>query len=173
MSESGEIKLNLGCGKNLLQGFINFDMEYPNNYKEKGQTFIKRDLNRGLPFGYNTVDRIEAVSFLEHLMPNDMIFMMNECWRTLKNGKVLMVKVPYWKSEACWRDPTHIRGYSMETTKYFDQRSIEKYKTYGFMPWNVEEIKMLRNRDDTEDSMIKWVLTPYKEAEWQELNHNF
>jgi len=158
-------KLNLGCGVTPLKDYINIDWENPG---VEGFEFVKRDIARGLPFDDNSIDEIRAISVLEHLDSDDFTFVMNECWRVLKEEKHLMVKVPYWKSEACWRDPTHRRGFSMGTLRYFDQNSIHHYPTYGFMPWNVVGNQLMDSRGEKQ-SLIEWVLSPYKKGKWANL----
>jgi len=165
------MKLNLGCGLTLLKGFINIDLEYPDNIdffiaQAKGTKFIRRDITRGLPFSNNSIDEIRAISVLEHLDSDDFLFVMNECWRVLKEETFLIVKVPYWKSDACWRDPTHKRGFSLNTIRYFDQMSIKHYPTYGFMPWNIINERLMNSRHEKE-SIINWVLSPYKKGDWK------
>ena len=70
------MKLNIGCGKNKLKGFINLDIS-PNVAPD-----IVRDIERGLPFGDNTFDEAVSSHTLEHI--RDLIFVMNEIWRVCK-----------------------------------------------------------------------------------------
>jgi SAM-dependent methyltransferase len=73
------------------------------------------------PFDDDTAERIEAIDLLEHL--GDTVAFMDECWRILRADGVLHVQAVGWQSENLWRDPTHKRGFHVDTFLYFDPDS--------------------------------------------------
>ena len=120
--------LNLGCGNRPLKDATNHD-----RLKHRPEVAVAWDLNR-LPWPWKDgeFDGIHAISVLEHL-DIDLLASVNECWRILKPGGTLKCRVPYWRHETCWRDPTHRRGYTMETFDIFDvTTNIGKPTAYGF-----------------------------------------
>jgi predicted SAM-dependent methyltransferase len=81
------MKLNLGCGLDRLDGFVNVDIE------EKFKPDKILDLNKfPYPFDDDCVDEIRMYQVLEHL--DDVIMVIKECHRILKRGGVLDIKVP-------------------------------------------------------------------------------
>jgi predicted SAM-dependent methyltransferase len=81
------IKLNLGCGYDIKEGYINIDM------KQNNGVDIVVDLNEcKLPFEDNTVDEIYMAHILEHII--DRYTFIQECYRVLKPNGVLLVKLP-------------------------------------------------------------------------------
>lgn len=101
------MKLNLGCGDKILEGYENFDM-FPSDCRVK-----KLDLNRlPLPFGDGVADEIILCHVLEHLTvhPYDVI---RECYRILKSDGVLRVSLPGFSFYV-----HHIRGF--HTGRYLD-----------------------------------------------------
>lgn len=87
-------KVNLGCGRSKLNGYINVDFD-PSCSPD-----ILHDLNKGLPFDSNSVDEIVADDFLEHC--KDFVSMMNEIARVLKVGGKLRARFPPWNSEGAF-----------------------------------------------------------------------
>lgn len=82
-----EIKpLNLGCGNNYLDGFINIDLT--------SKCDLKLDLNiYPYPFEEGSIDYILAEHILEHM--DSPINFIKEMHRLLKVGGVLKIKVPH------------------------------------------------------------------------------
>ena len=116
-----KVKLNLGCGVHKIEGYINIDMS--SKYKPD----VIYDINKGLSFKDNSVDEIKASHILEHV--NDLIFVMNECWRVLKTEGILDIDVPDGEYlEWSMRDPTHKRAIFEDTFLYFsDSQEVPKY----------------------------------------------
>lgn len=104
------MKLNLGCGMKYLQGYVNIDIS------EKSKADLILDLENGkLPYKDNSIDEIQAIQFLEHI--RNLIPLMNECYRVLAPKGVFHIIVP--QGEGIWADPTHVRGFSELSYRYF------------------------------------------------------
>lgn len=132
-----EIKLNIGSGEQVLEGWIGMDKA------DYGQDVV-RDLLRGLPFCDNSVDEIRADSVLEHIRDNDdFIFVMNECLRVLKPQSKMYVRVPHWMGRSAHKDPTHCRYFDETTFSYMEKPNRWKY---GFdKRWKRESYKNENN----------------------------
>ena len=82
------IKLNLGCGRDIRDGWDNYDL-FPLDKRVK-----KLDLNKlPLPFETNSIDYIYMGSVFEHLDVNRLDF-MEESHRILKPDDVIEILVP-------------------------------------------------------------------------------
>lgn len=86
--QKGPLKLNLGAGKNPLEGWINADF-IPEN---KNILFI--DVRKKIPFKDNTFDYIIQEHLIEHLSRRDGENMLKECFRILKSGGKLRIATP-------------------------------------------------------------------------------
>ncbi|MFO7677185.1 MAG: methyltransferase domain-containing protein [Thermoplasmatota archaeon] len=81
------MKLNLGCGREHLEGWINID-----RVKDDAVDLI-HDLNTRLPFDDNSVDEILASHVFEHILYWEDL--LHECHRILKPSSIITIKVPY------------------------------------------------------------------------------
>ncbi len=83
------LKLNLGCGSNKIDGFVNIDTELS----------CKPDLvhnfvcNR-LPYKDNTVDEIICFHTIEHIQKRFHKQVLNEIWRVLKPSGNFVISYP-------------------------------------------------------------------------------
>ena len=83
------IKLHLGCGRNLLEGWINTDF---NTAKFQGSDFL--DVTEKFPYDDNSVDYIFSEHMIEHLTYQEGKFMLEECFRVLKVGGKIRISTP-------------------------------------------------------------------------------
>ena len=82
-------KLNLGCGSQHFEGYINMDKD------DYGQD-LKRDVLRGLPFDDNTFDEVYTAHFMEHIpQGEDVYFVLSEIWRVCKPGAKVWIITPH------------------------------------------------------------------------------
>ena len=110
------MKLNLGAGGDIKDGWINHDLAYIPGID------VVHDLNKyPWPWPDNSVDEIKIHDVLEHL--NDFILAMEEIWRVLKPGGMVYISVPYYNSWSFAADPTHKRGFHEITFRFFDPES--------------------------------------------------
>ncbi len=77
---SGPIRLHIGCGSRLFDGYLNIDGEYM-----QGTTgVILHDITKPFPIPDNSVDEILSVHVIEHIMPDKVPPMLKEWHRIIK-----------------------------------------------------------------------------------------
>ena len=160
----GKVRLHLGCGNDILAGWVNLD------HAPAPGIDVVADLGscriRPLPFADETVDEILACHVLEHIA--DILPLMAELWRIAKPGAVLTAHVPYGSSDDAWEDPTHVRAYFLQSWGYYSQPYYWRSSGYGYHgDWQPERVDLLIEehrigdpqtvvaRIDTERNMVR------------------
>jgi SAM-dependent methyltransferase len=117
--------LQLGCGIRPLEGAINHDLEKHSDFVD-----VTWDLNE-MPWCWQDeeFDKIIALDVMEHLK-TDVDVWLDECWRILKPGGLLVMRLPAWDHENSHIDPTHRRLFHEHTFDYWDKRT-ECHNNYG------------------------------------------
>ena len=145
--------INLGCGLKRLESngqVINIDSS------EDSEADIIYDLNKGIPMRDNSIDEIHAYHLLEHI--KEIITLMNECYRVLRKGGRMYIKVP--QGDCAFADPTHVR--------FFNELSFRYYCEYGFQ--EIYGIKCKFKMIDQE--VAKQDLKPYVLPVWKALQED-
>ncbi len=119
-------RLNLGAGNRPIGGAVNHDRT-----KHRPEIDIAHDLNN-LPWPWpdRSFDQIIAASVFEHLVP-DLVQILGECWRILRPGGQLYMKLPHWQSDISYQDPTHRWRFSLQSFDQFDP-DTQRGQEYGF-----------------------------------------
>ncbi len=127
-----KIKLNLGCGfrrpgsPDGIQ-IINIDS------RAEVKPDMVLDIAKGLPFDDNSADEVLANDFLEHLMPSDVIFVMEEIYRVLKNGGKFESLTPSSDGRGGAMDPMHRSFWNANSWLYYtdpDYRGLYGIKAH-------------------------------------------
>jgi predicted SAM-dependent methyltransferase len=82
------LHLHLGCGPHYLSGFVNIDAN------PLRKTDIWLDVRCGLPFASDSVESIYSTHMIEHLYPDELENLLQDCARVLKPGAGLRLVVP-------------------------------------------------------------------------------
>ncbi|MGV8150753.1 MAG: class I SAM-dependent methyltransferase [Candidatus Woesearchaeota archaeon] len=112
LKESKLKKLNIGCGTDVLKGYINLDIN-----DTPGVDKVHDLNNFPYPFKDNSFDEIRAYSILEHVQ--DLMKTMSELHRILKPGGTLDIIVPHYNGPMAWGNPTHLRTFSYDSFFFF------------------------------------------------------
>lgn len=88
MKQKKNIRLNLGCGTDYREGYINIDAVVD------VRPDLVHDLSQPLPFEDGCATEIIAQDILEHFIYDDFIAVISEISRVLKNCGVLHVRSP-------------------------------------------------------------------------------
>lgn len=81
-------KLNVGCGPNVLEGWVNADL-HPIDGRVVGF-----DATQQFPFSDGEFDRIFSEHMIEHVPYAGGAAMLAECYRTLKPGGRIRISTP-------------------------------------------------------------------------------
>ena len=144
------IKLNLGCGGNIIPGYINISYD---EGKEDSEWYKNHDLSKGIPYDENTVDMIYHCHFLEHLSYFDGINLLKNCYKAMKEGAIMRILVPdlelfYPTDGAIFMGMLHNHGHKMgwdfDTLEFFLKQAGFKdiQKTY-YQESKIENIEEL------------------------------
>jgi len=131
-------KLNLGCGTNIKQGWINLDRS------QLPGVDVVHDIEKlPLPFGEEQFDEIRCDNILEHI---EYIPVLKDLYRILKIGGVLSIRVPHFTSRNNYADPTYKKRFSIDTFSFFVIGATGKdyYFDFHFSKIAYHKIKFLK-----------------------------
>ena len=129
-------KLNLGCGLDIRQGYINLDM-----HKLNGVDIVHDVNNLPLPFSENEFDYILCQDVLEHV--DNLIGLMKELNRVIRKDGIVEIRVPHFTSANNYADPTHKNRFSVRTFYFFTIKSrFDRNYYFDFAFESIEEIKL-------------------------------
>jgi hypothetical protein len=112
------LKLNLGCGQNPLDGYLNVD--------KYGSADLKCDLEVfPWPWPDNSVAEVQLIHVLEHLGAETGTFIgiMKELYRVCEDGALIHIAVPHPRHDNFISDPTHVRPIVPMTMQLFSKRN--------------------------------------------------
>jgi predicted SAM-dependent methyltransferase len=116
------MKLNIGCGKDIKEGYVNLDVvDYGGNQIH--------DLNK-FPYPYedNSFDEVFASHILEHL--DNFHDYITEIYRILKPGGLLIVYAPFFLNTKYFGEPDHKIPFSIRTFDNYEYIGNRKLKFY-------------------------------------------
>lgn len=109
-------KLNVGCGADIREGYINLDLA-----NLPGVNVVHDIELFPYPFESDTFDEILCQDVLEHV---EYIPVLKELHRILKKGGTLTIRVPHFTSRNNYIDPTHRKMFSCRTFDFFTHASL-------------------------------------------------
>lgn len=136
------MKLNLGCGRDYREGYVNVDIS------KETKTDLCFDLRTEYlthHFGEGAVEEIYISGVLEQIGSNDeLIHVMQQCHKVLKPGGKMRVIVPNAAYAIAHQDPMDVRKFTKPTFFYFlkGDRHHDLYgSVYGFPGFSALEIQ--------------------------------
>lgn len=140
-------RLNVGCGRHPLPGWINLD-RVPGPAVD---VVADLDALRGapLPLPDDSIDEFLLAHVIEHL--EDPLGLLQELWRIAKPGALAVIRVPHGASDDAWEDQTHRRPYFVGSFGFFAQPWYWR-ADYGYRgDWQPERVSLLVDRPRVED----------------------
>jgi SAM-dependent methyltransferase len=121
-------RLNLGCGRTRMEGFIGVDCRpFP-------EVDILADLTLKWPFEDGSIDHVHASHIFEHLP--DPLFTMSELYRILVPGGTAEIDSPSSNGMGAFQDPTHKSFWNINSFLYYN-RNVALGSLYDCNKWEV------------------------------------
>lgn len=110
---------NLGNGNLYVEGFTNVDLF-------AARADVRHDLDIfPYPFEDSSFDEIRAHNIVEHL--TDVVAVMRELHRIGKDGCLVTIRVPHFRSACLYEDLTHRHGFAWRSFDIF----VDHGEVYG------------------------------------------
>jgi SAM-dependent methyltransferase len=147
MSMSTELhapyRLNVGCGRNIMDGWVNIDASPLPGVNLVCDLDRVRQTPIALPDA--TVELFLLSHVIEHI--HDTLGLMQELWRLALPGARAVIRVPHGASDDAWEDPTHLRPYFPSSFVYFAQPAYWR-ADYGYRgDWQPGKTTLLVDKD--------------------------
>ena len=117
-------KLNLGCGYDRREGFLNAD-----NFAACDPD-IHLDIETApWPLADNGFDYVLMKHVLEHVGASFEGFaqIMRELHRITAPDGIIEIQVPHFRHDTWWSDPTHVRGFTPLTFRMMSKRQNDEW----------------------------------------------
>ena len=132
-------RLNIGCGRNILEGWVNVDSAALPGVDLVCDLERLRETPINLPD--ETVERFLLSHVIEHI--RDSLGLMQELWRLATPSAIAVIRAPHGGSDDAWEDPTHVRPYFLNSFGYFSQPFYWR-ADYGYRAdWQPGKIQLL------------------------------
>ena len=132
------LKLNLGCGRNILDGWVNVD-----SAPLPGVDIVANldcCAHQPLPFSDSTVDEFLLSHVIEHI--RQPLPLMQELHRIARPGARMVIRVPHGASDDAHEDPTHVRLHFPGSFAYFSQLAYWR-ADYGYRgDWEMRKLTL-------------------------------
>lgn len=152
------MKLNIGCGKDLKEGYVNLDVV---NY---GGNQI-HDLNKfPYPFEENTFDEIYASHILEHL--DNFHNSVTELYRIAKPDALIFVFAPFFLNTKYFGEPDHKIPFSIRTFDNYEYLGNRKLKFYE--KWKLEHRTNYEGKAQFEIIEKKFITSHFSALSWMD-----
>jgi SAM-dependent methyltransferase len=144
-------KLNLGCGQIKIPGYLGVDKI------KTAETDVVHDLDvRPYPFAESSIVEIIADNVLEHVVL--LLPTMEELYRILEPNGIIKIRVPYAKSDAAFKDPTHKNFFTEDTFSYFS--ADHHFSFYSSARFKLEKVEFYNYSNDWRHKLRN--LLPFK-----------
>lgn len=138
--------LNLGCGSNVVSGYVNADFFYRFKFWKKDiqQRQWQLDLRYPLDCPDNVFDGIFTEHTLEHLYPDDAKRLLTEVYRILKPNSLVRITVPDVEKYVKFYTNTLDNDEKFEFTQHYQtgcsaiRNMTQNY--FHFSAWDCEEL---------------------------------
>lgn len=152
-----KVMLNIGCGTDYKDGWINIDNNSDNNIDKVD---LNWDLRDPLPFKDGSIDFIFNEHFIEHLTVEEAQKSIKDFMRVLKPGGVMRIAMPDLEdvielyNDKNWRKRPVIKNHSMEFVRTRAELVNMSFSWWGHK-WLYDWEELVRRLEDAGCTKMK------------------
>jgi hypothetical protein len=122
------MRLNLGCGFDIKEGYVNVDMDL-----HKGVDLLWDLENFPYPWDDDSVEEIRMHHILEHLgqTPDQYYRIWKEIYRICKKDAEIHIVVPHPRHADFLGDPSHVRPITPDGLQLLSKRNCKHWHEIG------------------------------------------
>lgn len=153
----GPIMLNVGCGTDYKDGWVNIDNNSDNNISKLD---LNWDLRNPLPYADGSVDYIFNEHFMEHLTVEEAIRANKDFLRVLKKGGVLRIAMPNLEdvvelyNDKQWKNRPVIKTFGLDFVQTPAELINMSFRWWGHM-WLYDWEELKRRLQEADATTIK------------------
>lgn len=119
------LKLNLGCGYNRIEDYVNVDVS-----AVCAPDLVANVEDTPWPWPTDSVDGVVFNHSLEHMCASADRFLalMCELYRVCCDGAIIQIAVPHPRHDNFIDDPTHVRVITPGVLRLFDRKKNDEWK---------------------------------------------
>jgi len=150
-------RIDFGCGNSKKEGYIGVDI-----IQLSGVDIVHNLDEFPYPFANNEIDEIWMDQVLEHL--KEPLKAVEELYRICKNGAMIHIGVPYFRSFYSAIDPTHRNFFGVYWFCYFDpSHEFNRKYQYSAAKFAIENLEFDREWKRNKMGYFKRKLISYAE----------
>jgi len=119
------MKLDIGCGPFKQSGCLGVDL-----LRIPGVDVVADAT--ALPFAESSIEYVHSRSTLEHIPA--LLTAIREFYRVCRDGATVELVLPHFSSYEYYRDPTHLRSFSIQSFDYFDRARTAGNALPAYLP---------------------------------------
>lgn len=122
------MKLNMGCGYNKVDGFVNVDM-----FEECRPDVVWNLEQLPWPWPDNAAEHVVFNHSLEHVGQSTPVFLgiIKELYRVCRDGATVNINVPHPRHDDFLNDPTHVRAITPDMMTMFSKATCDMLEKRG------------------------------------------
>jgi predicted SAM-dependent methyltransferase/glycosyltransferase involved in cell wall biosynthesis len=116
--QKGKRCLDLGGGINSPAGWESVDIH---------SASVIANLEEKWPFEDSSVGALRCQDIIEHIHPDKVVHFMNEAYRVLHHGGLMLIEVPSTDGRGAFQDPSHVSFWNSNSFWYYTKAHMRKY----------------------------------------------
>lgn len=131
------IRLNLGCGRDYRQGWINVD------FNTSVRVDLVASLFDGVPLRDSSVDEVVLDNVIEHVRRDSIFTFLEDLHRVCKSGAVIRIYTPHYSSMFAHKHLTHYTYFGIGTFDLFSPEAPFNGERYSTARFAVDQERLL------------------------------
>lgn len=120
------MKINLGCGRDYLEGYVNCEI----NKRYKADLYFDMESDKW-PFKDSSVKVVKAYHIFEHLSTG-YLHAWKEMYRVCKHNALIELAFPHHWHDNYFSDPTHKTPVTIDGIRLFDKENNQEHIDKGY-----------------------------------------